>query len=192
MSTTHPRIVGYIRVSSKQQTYEQQRDALAQLGATEFFQDKISGAKWTRAGLEECLASLAEGDVLCVWKIDRFGRDVAECMTTVKKLRDRGVILRSTSDGIDSSTPAGRMVMGVLASIAEYERELLLERMALKQEYLQKLGRNVGRKPKITRDQAVMGREMQVAGRTANDVAQAFNTTKVSLYRAYERYGISV
>ena len=73
-----------------------------------------------------------EGDTVVVWKLDRLGRNMLHILQTVKELTDRGVTLVSTTDGIDSSTPAGRMMIGVLGSLAEYDRELISERAALK------------------------------------------------------------
>jgi DNA invertase Pin-like site-specific DNA recombinase len=78
------------------------------------------------------LGYVREGDTVVVWKLDRLGRNLWHILQTVKDLTDRGVTLVSTTDGIDSSTPAGRMMIGVLGSLAEYERELIKERTALK------------------------------------------------------------
>lgn len=93
-----------------------------------------------RPGFVECLRYLREGDTLVVWKLDRLGRNTLHILETVKALTDRGVTLVSTTDGIDSSTPAGQMMIGVLGSLAEYERELVKERTALKREASKRKG----------------------------------------------------
>ena len=85
------------------------------------------------------------GDTVVVWKLDRLGRNMLHILQTVKELTDRGVTLVSTSDGIDSSTPAGRMMIGVLGSLAEYERELIRERTALKRQASRANGTKFGR-----------------------------------------------
>jgi len=89
-------------------------------------------------------------DTVVVWKLDRLGRNTLHILETVKELTDRGVTLVSTSDGIDSSTPAGRMMIGVLGSLAEYERELTIERTALKREASRANGTKFGRLEKST------------------------------------------
>src|SRR5687768_4695429 len=115
--------LGYVRVSTVAQTLEQQEEALTSRGVdpAHIYRDTMSGARDARPGL-----------AIVVWKLDRLGRNTLHILETVKSLTDRGITLVSTSDGIDSSTSAGRMVIGVLASVAEYERELIKERTALK------------------------------------------------------------
>ena len=92
----------------------------------------MSGARDDRQGLAELMAYVREGDTVVVWKLDRLGRNTLHILETVKALTDRGVSLVSVTDGVDSSTAAGRMMIGVLGSLAEYERELAIERTALK------------------------------------------------------------
>ena len=130
-TTTHTRI-GYTRVSTVAQTITQQEDALKAAGVTKFYSDTMSGARDDRPGLAELLAYVREGDTVVVWKLDRLGRNLAHILATVKELTERGVTLVSVTDGIDSSTAAGRMMIGVLGSLAAYERELIQERTALK------------------------------------------------------------
>ena len=124
--------IGYVRVSTVTQTLNQQQDALGQAGVSKTFSDTLSGARDDRPGLAELMAYVREGDSVVVWKLDRLGRNLQHILATVKALTDRGVTLVSTSEGIDSSTAAGRMMIGVLGSLAEYERELIKERTALK------------------------------------------------------------
>ena len=91
------------------------------------------------------MAYVRAGDTVVVWKLNRLGRNMLHILQTVKELTDRGVTLVSTSDGIDSSTPAGRMMIGVLGSLAEYERELIRERTALKRQASRANGTKFGR-----------------------------------------------
>ena len=106
--------IGYTRVSTVAQTLDQQNDALANAGVLKMFSDTMSGARDDRPGLAELMAYVREGDTVVVWKLDRLGRNTLNILETVKSLTDRGVTLVSTTDGIDSSTAAGRMMIGVL------------------------------------------------------------------------------
>ena len=119
--------VGYTRVSTVAQTLDQQNTALAAAGVTKTFSDTMSGAKDERPGLAALMQYVRDGDTVVVWKLDRLGRNTLHILETVRALTDAGVTLISTTDGIDSSTAAGRMVIGVLASMAEFERELIKE-----------------------------------------------------------------
>ena len=103
---------------------------------TKTFSDTMSGARDDRPGLAALMDYVREGDTVVVWKLDRLGRNTLHILETVKALTDRGVTLVSVTDGIDSSTAAGRMMIGVLGSLAEYERELIKERTALKRRHL--------------------------------------------------------
>src|ERR1700739_3315308 len=137
--------IGYTRVSTVSQTLDQQNDALAKAGVSKTFSDVMSGARDDRPGLAALLDYVRTGDTVVVWKLDRLGRNTLHILETVKALTDRGVTLISTTDGIDSSTAAGRMMIGVLASMAEFERELVKERTALKREASRANGTKFGR-----------------------------------------------
>jgi len=110
----------------------------------------MSGARDDRPGLAELMAYIREGDTVVVWKLDRLGRNMLHILQTVQELTNRGVTLVSVTDGIDSSTPAGRMMIGVLGSLAEYERELTKERTALKRVVSRANGTKFGRPERST------------------------------------------
>jgi DNA invertase Pin-like site-specific DNA recombinase len=93
-------------------------------GVAKTFSDTMSGARDDRPGLAALMKYVRKDDIVVVWKLDRLGRNTLHILETVKALMDRGVTLVFTTDGIDSSTPAGRMMIGVLGSLAEYELEL--------------------------------------------------------------------
>jgi DNA invertase Pin-like site-specific DNA recombinase len=141
--------LGYTRVSTVAQTLEQQNAALAAAGVAKTFSDIMSGAKDDRPGLAALMDYVREGDTVVVWKLDRLGRNMLHILQTVKELSDRGVTLISTSDGIDSSTAAGRMMIGVLGALAEYERELVKERTELKRQQSLANGTKFGRPKKV-------------------------------------------
>jgi DNA invertase Pin-like site-specific DNA recombinase len=134
-STTRAGVrVGYTRVSAVSQTLDQQSTALEAAGVAKVFSDTMSGARDDRPGLAALMEYVRPDDAVVVWKLDRLGRNTLHILATVKALADRGVTLVPVTGGIDSGTAAGRMMIGVLGSLAEYERELAKERTALKRQ----------------------------------------------------------
>jgi DNA invertase Pin-like site-specific DNA recombinase len=176
--------VGYTRVSTVAQTLEQQNAPLAAAGVTKTFSDTISGATDDRPGLTALLDYVRDGDTVVVWKLDRLGRSTLHVLETVKTLTDRGVTLVSTSDGIDSSTASGRMVIGVLASMAEFERELVKERTALKRQGSRASGTKFGRRKKVADPSHIAtARRMKGDGHPARDIAKYLGVSRATLYR---------
>jgi DNA invertase Pin-like site-specific DNA recombinase len=182
-STTASTVVGYARVSTIGQTLEQQTEALTAAGAGRIFHDVMSGARDDRPGFTECLQYLREGDTLIVWRLDRLGRNMRSIINTFHELTQRGVTVRSLHDGVDTSTSTGRMVAGILMSIAEYERELVRERTALKLEHARKSGRKFGRPAKLNAEEAALAQRMKSAGETAATICKALGIGRTTLYR---------
>jgi DNA invertase Pin-like site-specific DNA recombinase len=176
--------VGYTRVSTVAQTLEQQNAALTAAGVVKTFSDIMSGAKDDRPGLAALMDYVREGDTVVVWKLDRLGRNMLHILQTVKNLTHRGVTLISTTDGIDSSTAAGRMMIGVLGALAEYERELLKERTELKRQQSLANGTKFGR-PKKVADPAhlVTAKQMKTDGHTVRDITKYLGVSRATLYR---------
>ena len=176
--------MGYVRVSTIAQTLDQQNAALAAAGVTKTFSDTMSGARDDRPGLAALLDYVRDGDTIVVCKLDRLGRNTLHILETVRALTDRGVTLISTTDGIDSSTAVGRMMIGVLGSLAEYERELVKERTALKRAMSLANGTRFGRRKKVA-DQShiTTARRMKYDGHTAKDIAKFLGVSRATLYR---------
>ena len=176
--------LGYTRVSTIAQTLEQQNAALEAAGVTKTFSDVMSGARDDRPGLAALMDYVRAGDAVVVWKLDRLGRNTIHILETVKALTDRGVTLVSTTDGIDSSTPAGRMMIGVLGSLAEYERELIKERTALKRAASRANGTKFGR-PRMVDDaeHIATAQRMKADGHTARAIAKYLGVSRATLYR---------
>jgi len=148
------------------------------------FSDTMSGARDDRPGLAALMEFVRDGDIVVVWKLDRLGRDMLHIVQTVKALTDRGVTLVSVTDGIDSSTAAGRMMIGVLGSLAEYERELVKERTALKRAVSRAQGTKFGRPRKVTDpDHLATARRMKADGHTARDIAKFLGVGRATVYR---------
>lgn len=119
-----------------------------------------------------------------VWKLDRLGRNMLHILQTVKELSHRGVTLVSVTDGIDSATPAGRMMVGVLGSLAEYERELTKERTALKRATSRAHGTKFGRPRKVSdNDHIATAKRMKSDGHTSKDIAKYLGVSRATLYR---------
>jgi DNA invertase Pin-like site-specific DNA recombinase len=176
--------VGYTRVSAVAQTLEQQDAALAAAGVTKTFSDTMSGARDDRPGLAALLDYVRGGDTVVVWKLDRLGRNTLHVLETVKALTDRSITLISTTDGIDSSTAAGRMVIGVLASMAEFERELIKERTALKRQTSRANGTKFGRPRKVEDPEHIAtAKRMKADGHTGRDIAKYLGVSRATLYR---------
>src|SRR5512139_1844469 len=135
---------------------------------------------------------LREGDTLIVWRLDRLGRKMRSIINTLHELiiintlhelMECGVTVRSLHDGVDTSTSTGRMVAGILMSIAEYERELVRERTALKLEHARKSGRKFGRPASLTGEQAALARRMKDSGETAATICETLGIGRTTLYR---------
>jgi DNA invertase Pin-like site-specific DNA recombinase len=176
--------IGYVRVSTVAQTLDQQRDALDQAGVAKTFSDTMSGVRDDRPGLCELMAYVRAGDIVVVWKLDRLGRNTLHILETVKALTDLGVTLVSVTDGIDSSTAAGRMMIGVLGSLAEYERELTKERTALKRATSRANGTKFGRPRKVDDvEHIATAKRMKADGHTGKDICKYLGVSRATLYR---------
>ncbi len=176
-------LVGYARVSTDDQNLDLQVDALKQAGCERLFSDQVSGAAAVKAGLDEALAYLREGDTLVVWKLDRLGRTVKGLVELVDALKARNIQFRSLTDGIDTSTPAGRFFFHMMAALAEMERDLIRERTTAGLAAARARGRKGGRKPKLDEAKLDAARKLLTAGTPAVDVAKTLGVGRATLYR---------
>ena len=160
--------LGYARVSTGHQSLDQQLDALTAAGVNpkRVYSDKLSGAstREQRPGLASLLDYARPGDAIVVVGIDRLGRNAAEVMTTIRELRDREIVLRSLREGIDTSNATGRMVAGVLASLAELELELGRERRSAAREARRAWGHAIGRPKAMNASKAALAQRMHASG----------------------------
>ncbi|MGR6978374.1 recombinase family protein [Mycobacteroides abscessus] len=179
--------LGYARVSTGHQSLDQQTDALIAAGvdSDRIYSDMLTGTsrREQRPGLSALLDYARPGDAIVVVGIDRLGRNAAEVMATIRELGERNVVLHSLREGIDTSNATGRMIAGVLASLAELELELGKERRAAAREARRARGQNVGR-PKVLDDQkAAAARRMQKAGEPASSIASVLGVSRATVYR---------
>lgn len=137
--------IGYARVSTREQNLVSQEDALNKAGCIRIFTDKISGKEFNRKGLTACMDYLRSGDTLVIYRLDRLGRSVKEMLDLCAQLENRHIKLVSLQDNLDTSTAVGRFTMQILASLAEYNRNLILEGCKAGIEAAQKRGVKFGR-----------------------------------------------
>jgi DNA invertase Pin-like site-specific DNA recombinase len=167
--------LGYARVSTGHQSLDQQLDALTAAGVNpkRVYRDKLSGTstREQRPGLASLLDYARPGDAIVVVGIDRLGRNAAEVMTTIRELRDRDIVLRSLREGIDTSNSTGRMVAGVLASLAELELELGRERRAAAREARRARGQHIGRPKVLDEKKTALAVRMHASGESASTIA---------------------
>ena len=178
-------IIGYARVSTDDQSLDSQTDALAAAGAEKVFADKISGSRRARPELDRMLEQLRDGDVVTVTKYDRLARSLKDLLEIVEAIRARGAGFRSLAEDIDTTTPAGRLVFHVFASIAQFERERISERTREGLASARKRGRIGGRPPALSAAQKDEVRRMRDdESRTVSEIARLFKVSERTIRRA--------
>lgn len=184
-ATTTGQVIGYARVSTDHQSLDAQLDALKHQGVQDeqIYSDKLSGAgkRSERPGFMSLLSYVRSGDTVIVTGIDRLGRDAAEVMMTIKELRDKDIAIRSLREGIDTSNPTGRMVAGVLASLAELE--LQRERKAASRAARKARGMPTGRPKALTSQQTALVHRMREAGEPIPVIAETLKVSRATIYR---------
>tara|TARA_R110002072_G_scaffold302300_2_gene484645 strand:- start:5043 stop:5582 length:540 start_codon:yes stop_codon:yes gene_type:complete len=178
-------IIGYARVSTDDQNLDAQTDALTAAGAGRVFADKISGAMRERGELAKMLDQLRPGDVVVVAKYDRLARSLRDLLDLVEAIKDRGAGFRSLAEDIDTTTPAGRLVFHVFASIAQFERERIAERTKEGLQAAKARGRIGGRPPALTAAQKAEVRRMRDdEQRAISEIARLFKVSERTVRRA--------
>lgn len=184
------RLLGYTRVSTVNQDAQLQLDALVDSGVQkrDVFADVTSGSRTAieRPGMKRLLDYAESGDTVVVWRIDRLGRSLIDVLNTVNLLRDKGVKIQSLSDGIDPETTSGRLMLGMLATLAEYERELITERVNAGIAAARQNGTRFGRPPvdpAVITEKLDIARDARAKGRTAEEAAQLVGWSRATLYR---------
>lgn len=184
--------IGYSRVSTQDQNPEAQSVRLREAGCTRIFEDHgASGAKASRPQWDKCIDRLEKGDVLVVVKLDRMGRSVRNLIDVVSLLNDRGVDIHVLDQGIDTTTPAGKFMFHVLASVAEFERDLIIERTKDGLAATTARGRNGGRKHRLTDDQVGMAQKLRADGYAIAEIGKMLGNGKpVSRQTVYRALGM--
>jgi DNA invertase Pin-like site-specific DNA recombinase len=178
-------LIGYARVSTHDQHPEAQTDALDRAGCARVFVDQgVSGKLARRPQLDACLAYVRPGDVLTVTKLDRLGRSLRHLIDLSADLDRDGVGLRVLDQGIDTSTPGGRLFFHLVAAFAEFERDLISERTLDGLAAARARGRNGGRRPKLTAQQATLARRLYDERKhTVAEIGAMFGVSRQTVYR---------
>jgi DNA invertase Pin-like site-specific DNA recombinase len=175
---------GYARVSTRDQNLDLQLDALKGAGCDRIYDDTISGSKARRPGLAQALDALREGDTLIVWKLDRLGRSVKDLLDFAGGLNERGIGFVSLTDAIDTTTASGRFFFfNVMASLAQMERELMVERTQAGLQAAREQGRTGGRKRIMTESKIRSARKLLSQGTPPLEVAKNLGVSVPTLYR---------
>lgn len=148
------------------------------------FEDVTSGAKADRPGLNEALAFLRNGDTLMVWKLDRLGRSMKHLVDTVTGLGERGVGFRSLTEGVNTTTTGGTLVFHLFGALAQFERDLIIERTQAGLKAAATRGRKGGRKPVVTAKKIEQAKTYIGDGLTVREAAARLKISKTSLYNA--------
>ena len=174
-------VIGYARVSTKEQDLSLQLDALSKYGCDRIFTDKMSSMK-ERQGLTDALGYLRDGDTLVVWKLDRLCRSLPDLIKISEQIRTTGAQLVSITESIDTSTPAGRLYFNILGALGQMERELIQERVKAGLAAARRRGKVPG-KPRVSEEKLELARRELSAGRTYPEVARILGVHPQTLYR---------
>lgn len=188
--------IGYARVSTQDQNLDLQVDALRAAGCERVLTEKVSGAVKERPQLERLLEDVREGDVVVVWKLDRLGRSLHHLVSVVHLLQQRKAGLLSLNDPIDTTTASGRLIFGVFASLAEFERELIRERTRAGLEAARARGRKGGRPEGLSKEaerKAIVAEILYKERRlSVHEIARELSISKTTLYKYLRRRGVAV
>lgn len=180
-------LVGYARVSTarQEQSLDTQREQLIGVGcdADRIFTDTISGTKWNRPGLDAALNYMRPDDTLVVTRLDRLGRNLVETATTIADLAERDINVRVLEPALDTSRTADKVVVNVMASLAEWERDLLVQRTREGVAHARAEGRVAGPKPKLSLDQKRQARTLVEGGESIASVARSFDVSRQTISR---------
>lgn len=177
-------LIGYARVSTDDQKLDGQVDALTAAGVEKIFTDKLSGKIRQRPELERLLDQLRAEDVVVVTKYDRLARSLKDLIAIVGVIRERGAGFRSLGEDIDTTTSAGRLIFHVFGSIAEFERERIIERTKEGLDAARRRGRRGGRPPALSPEARDQVRKLRAEGLAAGEIARMFKVSRSTVLRA--------
>lgn len=185
--------IGYARVSTEEQNLALQRQALKAAGCERIYEDKgVSGAAIDRPALKRALRTAKRDDVLVVWKLDRLGRDLRHLVNLAHQLTANGVgfkVLEGHGAEIDTTTANGRLIFGIFAALAEFERELISERTKAGMDAAKRAGKHIGRPRKMTDKQLVEARALVKSGKeTRAAIAARYGVNVATLRRLLKEH----
>lgn len=178
-------LIGYARVSTSDQNADAQLDALTQAGCLKVFTDRASGAIDERPELNRMLDQLRPGDTVVVFKLDRLGRNLKHLIQTISSLEERGIGFRSLTEGIDTTSPGGRLLFHLIGAVAQFERDLIGERTRAGLEAARARGRNGGRPTVMSSAKLDVARKMYASrGHTVAEIAETLGVSRATIYRS--------
>ena len=187
---------GYTRVSTREQNHDLQTDQLRSEGCEQIFHETASGAKTERPILQSLLDKVEAGDVIVVWKLDRLGRSLRHLVNLVNELMEKGIGLKSLQDPIDTTNAQGRLVFNIFASLAEFERDLIIERTQAGLKAARARGRIGGRPKGLSPEaerKAIAAEALYQAGNlSVNEIAKNLGIAKATLYKYLRHRGVQV
>lgn len=179
--------IGYARVSTKDQNLDLQIEALEKAGCEKIYQEKISGATKNRPELDKMIEQFRKGDELYIWRLDRLGRSLKHIIDMVLDLSEKGIIIKGIVDGVDTSTINGRLFLNLMASLAEYERELIRERTNAGLQSARARGRAGGRPKGYTKETISKLLIMRIfykdPTKTPEEIYKPLGLTRATFYR---------
>ena len=177
-------LVGYARVSTRDQNPDLQLDALSEAGCGKIFTEQRSGARRDRPELAKALGYVRAGDVLVVWKLDRLARSLRQLIETVGRLEEAEIGFRSLTEAIDTTPPGGRLVFHIFGSLSEFEREIVRERTIAGLDAARARGRTGGRPAKLGAKEVEAAKAMlSGSGLTFAEVCKQLGVGRSTLYR---------
>ena len=180
-----PYLIGYARVSKgDEQSNAAQARALKDAGCRRLFEDTASGGRWDRPKLQEMIGQLRNGDVVLVWKLDRLSRSLKDLLHLMEKIEASGAGFRSLTEAIDTTTPAGRMMMQMIGSFAEFERAMIRERTSAGLAQARAEGRVGGRRRKLSEKKRREIAESVLSGRKSGaEMARLYDVSEPTVSR---------
>lgn len=181
-------VLGYARVSTTDQDARLQHDALTKYGCVRVFTDTASGTLAHREQFARLSDQLRDGDTLVVWRLDRLGRSVSHLITQLEDLQARGVGFVSIQEAIDTTTPGGRLVFHVFSALAQFERDLIVERTTAGLAAARARGRVGGRPAKLSEQQVDTARSLYESGSVSvAQIGRILGVSRSTIYRALDR-----
>lgn len=175
--------IGYARVSTLDQNLQLQEDALTQAGCEKIITDTISGKSVDRPGLARLREILRSGDILVVWRLDRLGRSLKDLVQWIGELEEQGIGFQSLQESIDTTSPSGKLVFHLFASLAEFERNLIRERTLAGLAAARSRGKMGGRRKKLDAKQRLLAVSLyQQKQHTIKEICSIFGISKQTLY----------
>src|SRR6202795_2154581 len=176
--------IGYARVSTDDQHTENQIEQLTKAGCERIYEEHASGGRWDRPELQDCLKHIRKGDTLVVWKLDRLTRSLSDLLRILAKVDEAGAGFRSLTESIDTTQPAGRLMMNMLGSFNQFEREIIKERTKLGLMRARANGRIGGGRYKLSTIQKAEAIKMIRAGEKSQaEIAELFNVDRSTIFR---------